>query len=47
LPGYNPHCILFLGITTDGTRRTWRRWHLPNVETKRDATARHPSPHIV
>jgi len=47
LLGYNPHCILFLGITTNGPRRSWRRWYLLNVETKRDATARHPSSHLV
>ena len=46
LLGYNPHCVLCLGFTTNGPRRSWRRCYLPNVETKRDATARHPIPHL-
>jgi hypothetical protein len=47
LPGYNPHCILFMGSATNGSRRSRGRWYLSNVETKRDAAARHTSSHLV
>lgn len=45
--GYNPHCIVSLGIATNGPTRSRRGCYLPNVETERDASARHASPHLV